>query len=151
MAAGSAYHSNPKDTANIRATGPQPGEASARNAGVGWIRFAGAFLLLSGVMNVIWGIVALTNNDYFRESSLLWSSLTFWGWVALIAGVAQAGTGAALFAHKAVGGLVAMMLAMLGILLNFLAIGAYPVWSVIMIVANALVIYAVTAGADELD
>lgn len=151
MAAGSAYHSNPEDTTSIRASGPQPGEAAAANQGAGWIGFAGAFLLLSGVMNAIWGIVALTDNDYFREGGLLWSSLTFWGWVALIAGVAQAATGGALLARKAVAGLVAMMLAMIGILLHFLAIGAYPLWSVIMIVANGLVIYAITAGADELD
>jgi hypothetical protein len=151
MTAGSAYHSNPKDTTGLRPSRPQPGEAAARNAGAGWIALAGSFLLLAGVMNAIWGIVALTNNDYFRESSLLWSSLTFWGWVALLAGLAQAAAGGALLARKAVGGLVAMMLGMLGVILNFLAIGAYPVWSVIMIVANALVIYAVTAGADELD
>jgi hypothetical protein len=151
MAAGSAYHSNPKDATAIRPDAPRPGEASARSGGVGWIGFAGAFLLITGVMNLIWGFVALTDNDYFREDSLLWSSLTFWGWVGLIAGLAQAATGAALLARKAVGGLVAMGLAMIGILINFLAVGAYPIWSVIMMVCNALVIYAVSAGADELD
>src|SRR5262245_30246971 len=104
MAAGSAYHHNPKDTTSIRPSGPQPGEAAARNKGQGWLAFAGAFLLLTGFMNTIWGIVGLTNNDYFREDSLLWSSLTFWGWVGILAGLAQLVVGGALLARKAVAG-----------------------------------------------
>jgi hypothetical protein len=151
MAAGSAYHHEPEDTLSIRATGPQPGEANPRNRMRGWITLAGAFLLLIGLMNVIWGISALTHNDNFREGSLVWSNLTFWGWIILAIGVAQAATGAGLLAKKAVAGLFAMLLAGIAILFHFIAIGAYPIWSVIMIVGSALVIWAVIAGADELD
>jgi hypothetical protein len=138
MAAGSAYQGDPKDTVS------EPARS-------GWITFAGAFLALAGVMNAIWGLSAITNNDLFHEGSLLWRQLTFWGWLGLLTGVAQAVTGGALLMRKAIAGLLAVLLAMLGILLHFLALGAYPIWSVILIVANALVIYAVTAGADELD
>ena len=138
MTAGSAYQGDQKDTVS------EPARS-------GWLAFAGAFLLIAGVMNVIWGISAITKNDLFHEGSLLWRQLTFWGWLGLITGIAQAVTGGALLMRKAIAGLVAMLLAMLGILLHFLALGAYPIWSVILIVANALVIYAVTAGADELD
>jgi hypothetical protein len=43
------------------------------------------------------------------------------------------------------------VLAGLGILLHFLALGAYPVWSVIALVTNGLVLWAVTAHGESFD
>jgi len=45
---------------------------------------------------------------------------------------------------------MATLVASIGIVFNFLTIGAYPIWSVIMIVANAVVLYAITSRSDEL-
>ena len=39
---------------------------------------------------------------------------------------------------------------MCGMLINFISIGAYPVWSCIGLVGNALVLWAVTVHGDEL-
>ena len=39
---------------------------SAGDAGSGWVAFAGAYLLVAGFMNVIWGIVALSNKSAFH-------------------------------------------------------------------------------------
>jgi len=44
---------------------------------------------------------------------------------------------------------MAIVLAMVGILMNFLSIGAYPVWSVIAMSCNALVLWAVTVHSDQ--
>jgi hypothetical protein len=43
---------------------------------------------------------------------------------------------------------IAGFLAFFGIMLNFLSIGAYPVWSVILLVVDAMIIWAVTVHAD---
>jgi hypothetical protein len=43
------------------------------------------------------------------------------------------------------------LLAVAGIFLSFLAAGAYPIWSVMALVANGLVLWAVTAHGDEFD
>ena len=45
--------------------------------------------------------------------------------------------------------LMAIVVAMAGIFVNFLSIGAYPVWSIIAITGSALVLWAVTVHSDE--
>ena len=114
------------------------------------LSLAGVFLLLAGAMNAIYGIVALTNQDYFREDGLVWSTLGVWGWAGLILGIGQMIGGGALLARSAAGAMLASLMAALAILLHFLAIGAYPIWSVILIVVNGLVLWVISAGADDL-
>jgi hypothetical protein len=117
--------------------------------GSGWVAFAGTYLGIAGVLNLIWGITALANKDYFTENGLVWSSLSVWGWIAIIVAIAQVTAGGLLFARKIGGVIMALVLAMCGMLLNFLSIGAYPVWSTVAIVCNALVLWAVTVHGDE--
>jgi hypothetical protein len=117
--------------------------------GSGWVAFAGTYLGIAGTLNLIWGITALANKDYFHENGLVWSSLSVWGWIAIIVAVAQITAGGLLFARKIGGVIMALVLAMCGMLLNFLSIGAYPVWSAVAIVCNALVLWAVTVHGDE--
>lgn len=149
MAAGSAYH-DPHDAGSIRPNAPRPGEA-ARGNGIALLSFAGWFLMLAGVMHLIWGIVALTQAEYFREGGLVWSNLNVWGWIALLVGLAQLVGGVAVMKRSAAGAMLGSLVAALGIVFNFLAVGAYPIWSVIMIVANAVVIYAIASRGEELD
>ena len=149
MAAGSAYH-GPHDAGSIRPNAPQPGEAAAGSGSIALLSFAGWFLVLAGVMHLIWGVVALTQDEYFREGGLVWSNLNFWGWVALIVGLAQLVGGGAVMKRSAAGAMLGSLVAALGILFNFLAVGAYPIWSVILIVANAVVIYAISSRGEEL-
>src|SRR3954464_15095135 len=115
----------------------------APRIGSGWVAFAGTYLGLAGMLNLIWGITALANKSYFIENGLVWSSLSLWGWIAIIFGAVQFVAVGLLLARKVGGMLMAIVLAMVGILINFLSIGAYPVWSVVAMVCNALVLWAV--------
>lgn len=114
----------------------------------GWATFVAVYLLISGVLNIVWGIAALSNRSYFDTSGLLWSNLNTWGWLFIIVGAVQIlGAGFA-FQRHAAGAVIAAFLAFLGIMLNFLSIGAYPVWSVILLVIDSMVIWAVTVHMD---
>jgi hypothetical protein len=132
-----------------------PDRYANRNApqpiGHGWVAFAGSYLALAGLLNLVWGITALSKKDYFTESGLLWTSLDTWGGLAVIVAVVQLVAGGLLFARKLGGVLMAIVLAMVGILMNFLSIGAYPVWSVIAMSCNALVLWAVTVHSDQFE
>jgi hypothetical protein len=121
----------------------------APRIGSGWVAFAGSYLALAGMLNGIWGITALANKSYFIENGLLWSSLSLWGWIAIVVAAVQITAGVLLFARKMGGVIMALVLAMCGMLLNFLSIGAYPVWSAVAIACNALVLWAVTVHSDE--
>ncbi|MDA0184738.1 hypothetical protein OJ997_30830 [Solirubrobacter phytolaccae] len=133
------------------ATQTQPPRGTTRvRSRSGWITFAGSYLVLAGALNLIWGVTALANASYFREDGLLWSDLTFWGWVAVIIAAVQILGGALVFMQRVGGMIMAIVLAMAGILLNFTSIGAYPVWSSIAIVCSMLVLWAVTVHWEEL-
>jgi hypothetical protein len=118
-------------------------------SGSGWIAFAGAYLLVAGGMNVIWGIVALANKSAFHEDGLVWSSLNTWGWVSVIVGALQIVASLMVFSRAYAGQWLAGGLAVLGIFVCFFSAGAYPMWSILALVANGLVLWAVTAHGDE--
>jgi len=123
----------------------------ARDYGSGWIAFAGAYMLIAGVMNVIWGIVALSNKSAFVEDGLVWSNLSTWGWVAIIVGGGQCLAGLLILARRFAGQWLGGIFAFIGLLMDFLSAGAYPLWSLLAIAANALVLWAVTVHGDEFD
>jgi hypothetical protein len=116
-----------------------------------WIAFAGAYLCVAGLMNLIWGIVALANKSAFHESGLVWSTLNTWGWIAVVTGGFQVLAGLMVLARTFAGQWLAGVLAVVGIFVSFFSAGAYPIWSVIALVANGLVLWAVTAHGDEFD
>jgi hypothetical protein len=125
-----------------------PTQDRAQPSSAGWAMFVAIYLLIAGVLNVIWGISALSNRAYFHSSSLLWSSLDTWGWLAIILGALQVlGAGLA-FKRNAGGAVIAAFLAFFGIMLNFLSIGAYPLWSVILLAIDGMIIWAVTVHMD---
>jgi hypothetical protein len=121
----------------------------APRIGSGWVAFAGSYLALAGMLNLIWGITALSKKSYFIEDGLVWSSLSTWGWIAIVIAAVQIIGGGLLFARKVGGVIMAIVIAMCGMLVNFLSIGAYPVWSVVAIVCNALVLWAVTVHGND--
>ena len=56
----------------------------------GWVTFAGALLLLAGILNVIYGIAAIGDSKFFiQDQKYILSNLNTWGWVTLILGVLQ--------------------------------------------------------------
>src|ERR1700754_859293 len=148
MEAGAAFHQDPKHTT----TGPARHAGSdARRVGTGWVAFAGSYLAIAGMLNLIWGITALSKKEYFVEGGLVWSGLGTWGWIAVVVAIIQIVAGGLLFARKIGGVLMAIVIAMCGMLVNFISIGAYPVWSSIALICNALVLWAVTVHSDQFE
>jgi hypothetical protein len=123
--------------------------ASGARARTGWIAFAGVYLLVAGTMNAVWGLAALTDRTILVERSLAWSTLTTWGWVSVAVAAVQLSAGALVLARKVVGRALAATIALAGLFVNFLAVGAYPIWSILALVANGLVLWAVTVYWGE--
>jgi hypothetical protein len=133
---------------------PRPSRAErARrsSADARWIAFAGAYLAVAGGMSIIWGIVALGNKSAFKEDGLVWSSLSTWGTLAIVVGGLEVIAGLLLLGRQFAGQWLAGVLAVAAIFVHFLALGAYPVWSVIAIVANGLVLWAITAHGEAIE
>ena len=118
---------------------------------VGWVYFAGIMMVILGVLQMIAGFTALFNDEWFlvTENVLLTFDFTTWGWIHVLLGVAIAASGVAVTAGSVLGRSVAVLLAALNIIALFGFVSAYPVWAIILITINVLVIYALVVHGGE--
>ena len=116
----------------------------------GWavagITFAGCILTMVGVFQIIAGLTAIFDDQFFvvARNYTFDVDTTVWGWLHLILGVLLVITAFGLFARSAWAGVTAIMLAMLSAVLNFFFIPYYPVWSIVVIALDVWVIWALT-------
>jgi hypothetical protein len=104
---------------------------------------AGVLIMLAGFFNVADGAVAIYNSHYF-SSHLVFGDLTSWGWAMLILGIIAFLTGLAILAGQAWAVYLGIVLAMLNAIGQLLNLPAYPVWSIIIIAVDVMVIYGLT-------
>ncbi len=116
--------------------------------GTGWAAFAGMMVLIVGTFNVIWGFVALVQDDYFVADELLMWSLNAWGAIHIVIGALQILAAVLIFSGSGAGAVLGIMFAFFSAIGALLAIGAYPIWSIVILVLDGLVIYALTVYGD---
>ena len=108
------------------------------------ILYAGIMLIMAGIFQVIQGIAALFNNTVFASTIeyIFKFNLTAWGWIQIVVGLLLGAAGFYLFYGKLWARIIGVAAAFLGTVVNFLYIPYYPVWSVLTIALNLLVIWA---------
>lgn len=118
---------------------------------VGWVYFAGALMLISGVFQGIMGLTALLKNTVYlvTPDKLAVLNYTQWGWVHLALGVVLLTAGMSVINGGAWGRVVGVILASLSLIANFTFIPAFPVWSILMVLLNVFVLYALLVHGDE--
>jgi hypothetical protein len=119
---------------------------------IGGIAFAGTVLTIVGVFQIIAGLVAIFDDNFYVVAQNYTFDLdtTAWGWVHLLLGILLVITGWGLFSRTAWAGVTAILLASLSAIANFFFIPYYPFWSILMIALAIWVIWAVTRpGAIE--
>jgi hypothetical protein len=118
---------------------------------VGWVYFAAFMMVLIGFFQIILGLTALLNDTYFANlhGTLVVLDYTTWGWVHLTFGVIALLAGMSLFNGSAWARVVAILLATMNLLGQFVFLSVYPVWSIILMVVDVLVIYALTVHGGE--
>jgi len=144
------FETSRPDLAETRGT---YGNASEQTGWAGWLVFASFMMFLVGSFQAIQGLVAIFDDGYYvvRESGLVVNvDYTAWGFLHLILGILLILCGAGVLTGNVVARGVGVLLAGLSALANMAFIGAYPVWSIIVIVVDVLVIYALTVHGGEL-
>lgn len=119
----------------------------------GWIVFAGVMMLMMGAFHAIQGLVALFQDTYYlvaAEGLVVQVDYTTWGWVHLVLGAVVVLAGVALLAGQMWARVIAVILAFGSALVNIAFLGAYPLWSLMMIAIDVLVIWAVTVHGKEM-
>ena len=137
---------------SVRAT-PSRGPAQASDTyyyeedrGYGWLVFAGALLVMLGVMNIIEGIAAISRSHFFvANAQYVFGDLKAWGWTTLILGAAQALIGTGIFFRNQIARWAGVVAASLNAIAQLLFIPAYPFWSLALFALDIIVIYGLVA------
>ena len=120
---------------------------------VGWIGFAACMMFFVAAFQIVQGLVAVFDRSYYQVNSdhlVVHVSYTGWGWVHVLVGVVIGFAAAGVLTGNVLARTVGVLLAGLSALLNVLFIAAYPVWGLIIITVDILVIYALTAHGREM-
>lgn len=99
--------------------------------GAGRAVFVAILLLIVGTLNVIYGIAAIADaNFWVGENRFVFGDLHTWGWITVILGAIQLLAGLSLFGGGAFGRTFGIVAAAVGALGALLAVGgAYPFWA----------------------
>jgi hypothetical protein len=120
---------------------------------VGWVAFAGVLLLFLGVLHVVQGLVALLDQEFFvvRSSGLLLDlGYTAWGWVHLASGLVVLAAGYGVFAGAVWARAVGVAVALASALTSLIFLAAYPVWSMLAIALDVVLVWALTVHGSEI-
>ena len=121
---------------------------------VGWGWFAAILLLVAGIFDALYGLVAVIGPDtaYFArtEGGLFLFDVQGWGWWHLISGVLLILVAAALFAGATWARVVAVILVVINALGQLALLPVQPWWSLIVLALDIFVIYALTVHGKEL-
>lgn len=128
-------------------------KAEAKVSGwVGWVLFAGVILMVTGAVQALYGLGALLNNSFLLVTSAraVVVDVTAWGWVHLIAGMLLILAGYSVTTGNAFGRIVAVVLTSLALVANMTYVTAYPIWTIMLITVNVLVLYALVVHGKDL-
>jgi hypothetical protein len=118
----------------------------------GWVTFAGVMLSIVGVLNVIYGIAAIDNaNFYVNDAQYVISDLNTWGWVVLITGAVQFCAAFSIFAGTSWGRWVGVATAGLNSIGQLLFLPAYPFLALALFSVDILIIYGLVAYGGRRD
>jgi hypothetical protein len=132
-----------------------PGVGTGQEATSGWAigftTFAAVMMIVSGGFQFIQGLAAVIEDTFFvvgREYAYE-LDVTTWGWIHLVGGVIVALAGFSLLSGSLWAKIVAMAIAALSMIVNFIYIPYYPVWSIVIIALDIAVIWAVASYHAE--
>ncbi|MFI5896144.1 hypothetical protein ACIA5D_39190 [Actinoplanes sp. NPDC051513] len=133
----------------------QPSSADTEPPMTGWVGvlvFGGLMLFLLGVFHLIQGVVALTKDTFYiaRKGDLVVSlDYTAWGWLHIVLGVVAVAAGAGIFVGALWARVAGVAVALVSALSSMVFMPAYPVWGIIAITFDVVVIYALVAHGRE--
>ncbi|MFC5262576.1 hypothetical protein ACFPJ1_10720 [Kribbella qitaiheensis] len=125
--------------------------AKKSGAMTGFVVFAGTMLLIIGGVNIFQGFIALFDDEHLvvTPENLILVDLTGWGWVLLISGLIMVAAGLGLLAAQTWARITAIVIVIVHAIIQIAWLGAYPVWSLLMIALDVVVLYALTAGWSD--
>lgn len=110
--------------------------------GTAWIVFAATLLATLGTLNIIDGVAAVSNSQFFvRHEHFIVGDLGAWGWALMVVGVCQGLTGFGVARRGEMARWAGIGFAVADALAQMLFMPAYPLWALAIFGLDLLVIY----------
>lgn len=117
--------------------------------GSSYSNFAGIFLFVVGLFNILDGVLTLWRKEFFADSSVVFANLQTWGWIALVIGVLQLLAGWLVLSRSSVGRWVGIIIVIVSMMASFIAIGVYPFWTFIILAIDTMVLWGLTGRWEQ--
>jgi hypothetical protein len=113
----------------------------------GWAVFAGVILVMVGFLDLFYGLAGIVNDDVITTGGqgVIILDTTAWGWAHFIVGNIMVLTGFGLFAGAGWARWTGVFFALLSAIGQVGLITAFPLWSILIVALDVLVIYNLTA------
>jgi hypothetical protein len=113
---------------------------------VGLVVFAGAIMTMVGFFQIIAGLAAIFEDQFYvvTQNYVFDLDVTAWGWIHLLLGIILVFAGWGVFSGATWARATGMLLAILSAVANFFFIPYYPVWAIVVIALDVAVIYALS-------
>jgi hypothetical protein len=122
-------------------------------AAVGWALFAAIMLMIAGFFQIIAGMAAIIEDDFFvtTQKWVFEFDVTTWGWIHLVMGILLLCVGAGILTGNVLARSVAVIIAGLSAIANFAYMPYYPVWAILVIAIDVAIIWALTAHGRDVE
>src|SRR5262245_39392775 len=111
----------------------------------GFILFAGCMMLMLAFFDFFQGLAAVVKGKFYVvvPNYPFQVVTTTWGWIHILLGIVMGAAGVFLCFGKLWARIIAILVALVSAVVNFLSIPYYPFWSIMIVVLNVLVIWAI--------
>lgn len=118
---------------------------------VGWVYFAGALMFIRGFFEIFLGILALVKNDVYLvgPSNVVVFNFTAWGWINIVLGVILLTAAGSVISGRWWGRIIGSVMASFSLLASLAFLPAYPIWSIIAIIIDSCILYALLVRGGE--
>jgi hypothetical protein len=114
--------------------------------GQGLVTFAGVMIMIAAVLNILYGIAAIDNANFFtRNARYVFGDLNTWGWFLLAFGILQVFAALAIWRGTPWARWFGVACASANAILQMLWIPAYPVLAITILTLDIIAIYGLLA------
>ena len=122
-----------------------------RVRGLGRAIFAAVFLMIAGVLNIIYGIAGISKSHVFTTNAhYVFGHLRTWGWVTLIIGIIEILASLSLFGGGSFGRWFGIFAAALAAIAALLAIPAYPLLAIAIFALSLWIIHGLVVYGEDI-
>jgi len=110
--------------------------------GKGWVLFAGLMLGIVGVLNLVAGIAAVDNSQFYvREVEFVLADLKTFGWFLIVVGALQLLTSVGIFLQSEAARWAGVIFVGLNMILQFFFLPAHPIMALMIFFVDVIILF----------